>query len=194
MDVSYFCMEAIALETIQLDVRSAALTEPHLALLFGQVETAERFLVWLTQRCSQEEMEYRGPAGDRNSIATLILHIAGCNLMWVYPILQDRPVPEELQGRFILHEGDGPMPAVVGLPAAELLDRHRESVAHLREYLLTLSDADLDRTVSMGPEVEATIRWGLWHIAEHSMLHQGHIRWLRLWYRDEQKRREVEQG
>lgn len=177
------------MERIQLDARSAAFTEPQLALLFGQIENAQRFLGWLTGRCSQAELEYKGPLGDRNSIATLILHLAGTNLNWVYKLMQGRPVPEELRERFIFHEGDGPMPEVVGLSADELLSRHRESVEHDQGYLMTLTDTDLERTVSLGedPEIEATFRWGLWHIAEHSMLHQGHIRWLRLWYRDAQK-------
>lgn len=166
-----------------IDPRSTAFSEPQLSLLFGQVELAQQWLIWLMQRCEREELEYRGPAGDRNSIATLVLHIAGCNQQWVYELFQQRPIPGDLKERFIFHTGEGPMPEIAGLTAAELIERHRESVEHVKQYLLTLTDADLDRTVAMGPNVEATFRWGLWHIAEHSMLHQGHMRWLREWYK-----------
>lgn len=166
-----------------LESRSTAFTEPQLSLLFGQIESAEQWLTWLIEDCTPAELTYRGPAGDRNSIATLVLHIAGCNLKWLYELFQREPVPAPLRERFLFHDDDGPMPEMTGYSADQLLALHRESVARLREYLLTLSDGDLDRRISMGPDMEATVRWGLWHLAEHSMLHQGHMRWLRLWFR-----------
>lgn len=172
------------MEKYTLDPRSEAFADPQMSLLFGQVEQAQQWLIWLIQGCEREKLEYRGPAGDRNSIATLVLHIAGCNLHWVYRMFQEQPVPSDLQRRFVLHDGEGPMPEISGLTAAEHIERHRESVRHVKQYLLTLSAPDLDRKVTLGPDLEGTFRWGIWHLAEHSMLHQGHIRWLRLWYRD----------
>lgn len=170
-----------------LDPLSSQFTEPQLSLLFGQIEMAQQFLTWLIRRCPPSELEYRGPAGDRNSIATMVLHIAGTNLQWVYKLFLNQPIPDHLKERFLFHDGESVMPEVTGLTADELLARHQESVEHVRQYLLTLTDADLDRRVSMGPNADATFRWGLWHLAEHSMLHQGHMRWLRLWYRQQQE-------
>lgn len=172
------------MDKVLLDPRSADFPDPQLSLLYGQIDTAQQFLFWLIQRCTPDELEYRGPAGDRNSIASLVLHIAGCNLQWVFKVLQRQPIPADLQERFICHEGEGPLPEVRGLSAQELMDRHRETVGMVKAYMLTLRDTELDRVVSLGPRVDASVRWGLWHLAEHSMLHQGHIRWLRTWYRE----------
>ncbi|WFR65731.1 hypothetical protein P9222_13715 [Paenibacillus amylolyticus] len=31
-------------------------------------------------------------------------------------------------------------------------------------------------------EKQATIRWGLWHMADHNRYHQAHINQLRKWF------------
>ncbi|MDQ0229135.1 hypothetical protein J2S19_000385 [Metabacillus malikii] len=50
-----------------------------------------------------------------------------------------------------------------------------------------LTDADLDKIVHFGHEHEkqATIHWGLWHMADHNRYHQAHINQLRKWFQEE---------
>jgi hypothetical protein len=42
-----------------------------------------------------------------------------------------------------------------------------------------LTDADLNRRVYYENGSEATIRWGIWHIADHSRYHQANIKHLK---------------
>lgn len=53
----------------------------------------------------------------------------------------------------------------------------------LKDTCAQLTDDDLDRVVTFGHEdqKEATVRWGLWHIADHSRYHQANINQLRKW-------------
>ncbi|WP_433617094.1 DinB family protein [Paenibacillus cellulositrophicus] len=52
--------------------------------------------------------------------------------------------------------------------------------------MIQLTDADLEKTVTFGHENEkqATIRWGIWHMADHNRYHQAHINLLRKWYKE----------
>ena len=45
-----------------------------------------------------------------------------------------------------------------------------------------LTDKDLNKTVEYENGNEATIQWGIWHIADHNRYHQAHINQLRKWY------------
>ncbi|WP_316245034.1 hypothetical protein [Gracilibacillus massiliensis] len=54
------------------------------------------------------------------------------------------------------------------------------------DICLNLTDADLDKVVQFGfnNEKQATIRWGIWHMADHNRYHQAHINQLRKWYKE----------
>jgi hypothetical protein len=42
----------------------------------------------------------------------------------------------------------------------------------------------LGKAVNYENGVKATIRWGIWHIADHNRYHQAHINQLRKRYRE----------
>jgi hypothetical protein len=65
-----------------------------------------------------------------------------------------------------------------------LISEYEEVLSMLKDICTQLQDADLDRVVTFGHENEkqATIRWGLWHMADHNRYHQAHINLLRKWY------------
>lgn len=165
------------------DIASPGL-DPALAVPFGLMENAFRRLTHLVKGTSVDELEYTGPPGNHNSIATLIAHIARTDLEYLHCIM-GVPVAPELEAEFGPDRTeDDHLPPVAGQTAAELLGRCRRVLEMTRAYLQTQTEADAIRpvTVPWWPE-PATLRYVLWHMAGHSMFHQGQIRRLREWYK-----------
>jgi uncharacterized damage-inducible protein DinB len=157
---------------------------PILGQAFSQLEDAFNKLSRRTQEMSQEELEYVGPAGSINSTATLLGHLAVVDLGYLYCI-KGEPMSPELEEAYGPYQTeDGKLPQVTGKSVGELLDRYQQVLGMIREYLQTLSDEDATRQVNIDWWSEpATVRYVLWHIANHSMFHQGHIERLRAWYK-----------
>jgi uncharacterized damage-inducible protein DinB len=157
---------------------------PALDLAFSQFADTFDKLSRRVRDMSQEELEYVGPAGNINSTATLLGHLAVVNLHYLYRIKGER-VPAALDEAYGPYQTeDGKLPRVTGKSVGELLHRHQQVLGMTREYLQTLSDADATRpvTIEWWPEL-ASVRFVLWHMSSHSMLHQGHIGRLREWYK-----------
>lgn len=76
------------------------------------------------------------------------------------------------------------LPLIQGVSMHTLMSSYDEVMQLLRETCAELTEDDLDRVVLFGHsnEKQATIRWGLWHMADHSRYHQAHINLLRKWY------------
>ena len=76
------------------------------------------------------------------------------------------------------------LPMVEGISLNTLISHYQGVLQMLKEACTQITDADLDKSVTFGHENEkqATIRWGLWHMADHSRYHQAHINLLRKWY------------
>jgi len=76
------------------------------------------------------------------------------------------------------------LPVVKGESLSKLISEHEGVFKMLKDICTQLTDVDLDQVVSFGHENEkqATIRWGLWHMADHNRYHQAHINQLRNWY------------
>lgn len=160
---------------------------PALAQAFGQLENAYARLSRQVGGLSQEALEYTGPAGNVNSTAMLLGHLAYANLVYLY-IVKGEPIPADLEaemGPFELE--DGTLPRVAGKSAAELAERYGRVLSMAREYLQTQSDAAAARAVKVPwwPE-PATVRYVLWHMAQHTSFHLGQIARLQAWYKQEQ--------
>ncbi|MMZ69364.1 hypothetical protein D1872_321910 [compost metagenome] len=63
---------------------------------------------------------------------------------------------------------------------------YQDVIRLLEDTCTQLTDSNLDQVVNFGHqnEKQATIRWGLWHIADHCRYHQAHINQLRKWYNE----------
>lgn len=168
------------------DLQGAADMTPIAGMLYSAVRENNLRLRSITDGMSQEEVDYRGPDQASNSTAQLIRHLSRVDLNWVYRI-KGQPLPQALIGQYgPMIEPDGKLPMVIGQSLHSLISDY-EAVLHLlRETCVDLTDEDLDTVVSYGHENEkrATVRWGLWHIADHSRYHQAHINLLRKWFRD----------
>lgn len=166
------------------DLRGESTMSPIVGMLYAAVQENNVRLKSITEGMSQEELDYRGLNDEFNSTAQLIKHLLFVDLNWVYRI-KNQVLPDALQ---IKH---GPMldeqhrlPRVEGISLSTLMCDYEEVMQMLRSVCTQLEDIDLDRVVLFGHhnEKQASIRWGLWHIADHSRYHQAHINLLRKWY------------
>lgn len=159
---------------------------PIVGLLFSAIKENYQRLQLITDGMSQNEVDYKGPNNSFNSTAQLIQHIMRVDLNWVYRI-KGESLPQELQERY------GPMidenqmlPMVKGISLKTLISNYDQVIKMLEAECSQLKDTELDQVVTFGHENEkqATIRWGLWHMADHSRYHQANINQLRKWYKE----------
>ncbi|MFZ5824322.1 MAG: DinB family protein [Bacillota bacterium] len=168
-----------------LDVISADVA-PALSAPLGQVETAFRRLTHLVKDMSQDALDYRGPSGNQNSTAMLIMHLAQVDLTYLHTITGE-PVSAELESLYgPYHDENGHIPLVTGVSATDLLSHYRRVIDMVADYLKTKSDDEASRSVTIPWwEQPATVRYVLWHIASHSMFHQGQITRLKALYSEQ---------
>lgn len=158
---------------------------PALAVHYGLIENGFQRLTRLVANMTPAELEYLGPAGNRNSTATLLAHLALTDLDYLH-CLKGEPVPADLAARFgPYHTEEGLLPPVTGRTVDDLLAQYAEVIDLGRDYLRGLADSDAGRTVTVEWWSQpATLRYVLWHMAGHSMFHQGQIQRLRLGYKE----------
>lgn len=155
-------------------------------MLYSAVKENYQRLKCITERISQEEVDYKGPNNEFNSTAQLIKHLMYVDLNWVYRI-QGQSLPQSLTEEYgPMIDENNKLPMVKGISLNTLLSKYESVISLLKDSCEPLIDADLDKVVTFGHENEkqATIRWGIWHMADHSRYHQAHINQLIRWYRE----------
>jgi uncharacterized damage-inducible protein DinB len=171
--VEVFCVFDVASEGVA----------PALAVPLGLIENAFRRLTVLVKGMDQQAFDYRGPGGDVNSAAMLIAHLAVTDLEYLYRIIGTQ-APRELQELVGPYQDDqGRLPVVAERSATEMLAHYEKIIDLTRDHVKTLADEDASRTVVVPwwPQ-PATVRYVLWHMASHSMFHQGQIARLKAAY------------
>ncbi|MFC5404331.1 DinB family protein [Cohnella soli] len=168
------------------DLHGEETMSPIVGMLFSAVKENNQRLHVITNGMSQDEVDYKGPDNIYNSAAQLIRHITYVDLNWVYR-LKGQLLPQHLKEEYGPMIGENNMlPMIKGMSLEMLMLRYR-NVLEMLEYICSqITDADLVKVVRFGHENEkqATIRWGLWHMADHSRYHQAHINQLRKWYKE----------
>jgi uncharacterized damage-inducible protein DinB len=171
------------------DLQGESTMSPMVGLLYAAVKENNQRLRNITSGMTLEELEYQGPNNTSNSTAQLIRHLTYVDLNWVYRIQGDT-LPQSLIEQFgPLIDEDGNLPMVKGRTLDLLIAGYDDVLDRLKDVCTRLKDADLDRVVTFGHrnEKQATIRWGVWHIADHNRYHQAHINQLRRWYAGDTK-------
>ncbi|NUU77625.1 DinB family protein [Paenibacillus xylanilyticus] len=169
------------------DLKGQANMSPVVGMLYSAVRENSQRLQTITEGMSQEEVDYRGPENNRNSTAQLIKHILFVDLNWVYRI-KGTPLPQSLIEQYgPMIDENNKLPMVSGVPRNTLISQYEGVITTLKEACTQLTDADLDHVVTFGHdnEKQATIRWGIWHMADHNRYHQAHINQLRSWFKEE---------
>lgn len=170
------------------DLKSGANMSPIVGMLYSAVKGNNERLQTVTVGMSQEEIDYKGPNNGYNSTAQLIRHLVYVDLNWVYRI-KGEPLPHSLKEQYgPMIDANNKLPMVQGISLTTLMDDYKGVLTMLKDTCAHLTDAELDRVVTFGHqnEKQATIRWGLWHIADHSRYHQAQINQLRKWYKEAQ--------
>ncbi|MCL6444002.1 MAG: DinB family protein [Alicyclobacillus sp.] len=151
---------------------------PVVRLLHGAVTYNFERLKRVVAGLSQEQIDYRGKTCDSNSIAQLLRHLAVVDLHWVYR-LQSKDVPLDLYEHFgPMYDSDGKLPRIHNVPLHVLLAGYAKVQDMLLELCRTFADSDLSKIVPFENGNSATVRWGIWHVADHGRHHQAHIKKL----------------
>ncbi|BAB04544.1 DinB family protein [Halalkalibacterium halodurans] len=151
-------------------------------LFYAMVEENVDRLHHLIEDVTEEELYYKGSDGDENSMAQLLNHLTYVDVRWVFRI-KGEALPDSLEAEHgPMVDKDGKLPVVTSLSVQELIEKQRYVLALLKETCQALHDDDLARWIPYEEERQATIRWGLWHMADHHRYHQAHINRLRLSY------------
>lgn len=121
------------------------------------------------------------PDPDANTIGTLLYHIVGIELDWLYVEILERPdygpevtalLPYELR------ESSGRLMPVEGETLADHLARMSAARQLMHEALRTMTEDDFYRVRRL-PSYDVTPEWVLYHLIEHEAGHRGEIAELR---------------
>ncbi|MCM3731534.1 DinB family protein [Fictibacillus nanhaiensis] len=166
------------------DLKGESNMAPIVGLLYSTVKENFQRLKSITEGMSQEEIDYHGPNGEFNSTGQLIRHLAYVDLNWIYRI-KGEPLPYSLEEKYgPISDENNRLPRVKGVPLGNLLSEYEEVYDLFRSQCFELTDTDLDRIVAYEKGKGATVRWGIWHIADHNRYHQAHINQLRKWFKE----------
>ena len=153
-------------------------------MLFAAVKENSDRLKFITDFMSQEEIDYKGPGNLYNSTAQLLRHITFVDLNWVYRI-KGQTIPYDMLEQYgPMIDKNNKLPFMEGVSRDTLISQHQLIMNMLQETCTNLTDADMDIVVTFGhrSEKQASVRWGLWHMADHNRYHQAHINQLRKWF------------
>lgn len=169
-----------------LDLKGEPNMQPLVGMLYSMAASNFERLKTIVAEVGKEELDYKGPNQKYNSVAQLIRHLAYVDLNWVFRI-KGESMPRSLEEKYgpMLNENDE-LPVVAGITLATLLAEYDEVFGMLTDVCFQLKDNQLDDIVDYEDGRQATIRWGIWHIADHSRYHQAHINQLRKWHKEEE--------
>jgi uncharacterized damage-inducible protein DinB len=166
-----------------IDFMTDAGMSPAIGLLHSMVTYNYQRLHRLVDGMTQAELDSKGPDGEYNSVAQLLRHLAVTDLHWVYR-LQSSDIPAEWQAAYgPMYDAAGKLPAVSNLPLAILLEQYEQVQFMFKQVCLKLTDEDLTKIVPFENGHTATVRWGIWHVADHSRHHYSQIVQLRKLFR-----------
>lgn len=167
-----------------LDLKGEPKMDPIVGMLYSTVNGNYKRLKSIVADMSQEELDYKGPNHKYNSTAQLIRHLAYVDLNWVFKI-KDVPIPKILEDKYgpMLDENNE-IPLIYGISLERLLSDYDTVFNMFKSICFQLTDSQLNKTVNYEDGKTATIRWGIWHIADHNRYHQAHINQLRKWFKE----------
>ncbi|MFC9448292.1 DinB family protein [Bacillus cereus] len=156
---------------------------PQVAILYATVTDTFKRLKVLVEGTVEKELSFKRSENNENSIGQLLQHLAVVDLYWVYRF-KGEEVPPALENKYgpMLNEV-GELPSLRKCTLQELMQDYEVVQKLFYEECMKLTENDLTREVFYEKGEYATIRWGIWHIADHNRYHQAHISQLRKLYR-----------
>ncbi len=120
------------------------------------------------------------PEPYKNSIGSLLYHVAVIETDWLYAEVLEREIPDEVL--MLFPEGVRDDSGVLAAPQQRELERHLQVLDQIRALVLesygamTLDDFRRPRNL---PQYDVTPEWVLHHLMQHEAEHRGHIQSLR---------------
>lgn len=158
---------------------------PTVSLLYSAVEENSLRLASIVSHMTHNELYYKGRCQTKNCIAQLLHHLTNVDIRWVWRIKENR-IPDHIEEVYgPMTDDSGRLSEPENQPGLDdLLKRHRHVVNELKLVCYTLTENDLHQPLSYDDDT-ATIRWGIWHMADHNRYHQAHIEALKKeWMQD----------
>jgi uncharacterized damage-inducible protein DinB len=114
--------------------------------------------------------------GSANSIGSLLYHIAGIELDWLYAEILERDIPASYEALFPVdvRDREGKLSVVAGVSAAEQLERLATVRTDLLEQLRSFSTEEFYRVRQL-PPYDVNPAWVLYHLLEHEAKHGEQI-------------------
>ena len=153
-----------------------------LAFYLGGLEELRNRLRQVTADLTVDKLTVRA-FPSAHQIGNLILHIGEAEAGWIWQIIAGKDLSEE-EKKFVhwndTTERDFAEKDYTAAACLEIIDKiSRKS----REFLIGLTDADLDKSFYYtrvdGKKVEVTLRWVLVHLLDHEAVHRGQISMLK---------------
>jgi hypothetical protein len=74
-----------------------------------------------------------------------------------------------------MYDDDGKLPSIKDIKFQTLIEEYDQSQKMIRDVCLMKTDNELDQVVPFENGNTATVRWGIWHIADHCRHHYSNI-------------------
>ncbi|MES5939119.1 MULTISPECIES: DinB family protein [unclassified Bacillus cereus group] len=156
---------------------------PQVAILYAMVTDTFKRLQKLVEGIDEKELSFEKSENIEKNIGQLLQHLAVVDLHWVYRLKGEAvPLALEIEYGPMLNE-IGELPSLREKTLEQLMQDYEAVQYMLYEECMKLTENDLTREVFYEKGENATIRWGIWHIADHNRYHQAHISRLRKLYR-----------
>lgn len=154
-------------------------SHPEVGRWLWAMQEARRGLVEEVEGLDQDVLDWRGPAGEDNSIGTLLYHVALIETSWLFDDILMRPYPQDIVDAFPHHHRtpDGRLTHVPGVPASE----HLRRLAFVRQRFLDLiGPMSLDEWNRVrapdGEDYAVSPAWVVYHLVEHEAGHLFEVR------------------
>lgn len=112
-----------------------------------------------------EDVIWRRPNDESNSIGNLLLHLTGNVRQWIASGIGGAPSDRDRAAEFA---------AAGGVLKNDLLDQLQSAVREADAVIASLDEQDLARTVTIQGR-ETTILAAIYHVVEHFSMHTGQI-------------------
>lgn len=129
----------------------------------------------------QEFYDWRGPDSADNSVGSLLYHVAGVELGWLYFDVLGTGLPADLKELFPLNDRteDGKLRHVKDVPIEEHLARLKRARQRFLEVVGAMSlDEWNDLKSPAGEDYSMTPAWTVYHLVEHESGHLYEVRRL----------------
>ncbi|HYF80956.1 MAG TPA: DinB family protein [Symbiobacteriaceae bacterium] len=134
--------------------------------------------LWVVEGLDQAALDWEGPDGRENSIGSLLYHIAGVEIGWLYTDILGQKFPPEVERElpFDRWTTEGGMGRVTNASLAD----HMGRLERIRSIFLdTLSGMTLDDWRRLrspeGENYDVTPEWAIFHLVEHEAGHTAQI-------------------